>query len=99
MISADHEHSQAVIDAARARGLRIVTVGSKADGAGEGIRLAEAAIDGFAQKLKLEHRGHKVSIRLPLVGEFQIENALVAAGLAIGIGSDAERSIRKPRAS
>ena len=90
VISADHEHSQTVIDAARARGLRIVTVGSKGDGAGESIRLVEAAIDGFAQKLKLDHRGRKVSIRLPLVGEFQIENALVAAGLAISTGSDAD---------
>jgi UDP-N-acetylmuramoyl-L-alanyl-D-glutamate--2,6-diaminopimelate ligase len=89
VISADHETSQTVIDAARARGLRIVTVGSKADGAGEGIRLVEADIDGFAQKLALEHRGRKVRVRLPLVGEFQIENALVAAGLAIGTGSDA----------
>ena len=38
--------------------------------------------------LTLEHRGRKHAIRLPLVGEFQIENALVAAGLAIGTGSD-----------
>jgi UDP-N-acetylmuramoyl-L-alanyl-D-glutamate--2,6-diaminopimelate ligase len=90
VISADHDCSQAVIDAARARGLRIVTVGGKGNGAGEGIRLLEADIDGFAQKLKLEHRGRKVSIRLPLVGEFQIENALVAAGLAIGTGSEAD---------
>ncbi|MEN3286566.1 MAG: UDP-N-acetylmuramoyl-L-alanyl-D-glutamate--2,6-diaminopimelate ligase, partial [Bradyrhizobium sp.] len=37
-----------------------------------------------------EHRGRKRSVRLPLVGAFQIENALVAAGLAIGTGSDAE---------
>ena len=29
-------------------------------------------------------------MRLPLVGEFQVENALVAAGLAIGTGSEAE---------
>src|ERR1700726_2742637 len=90
VISADHAHSQAVIDAARARGLRIVTVGSQADGAGEGIRLVEAEIDGFAQKLKLEHRGSSYSVRLPLVGAFQIENALVAAGLAIATGSDAD---------
>jgi UDP-N-acetylmuramoyl-L-alanyl-D-glutamate--2,6-diaminopimelate ligase len=89
VISADHDCSQAVIDAARARGLRIVTVGSKGDGAGEGIRLIDADIDGFAQKLALEHRGRRVSIRLPLVGEFQVENALVAAGLAIGTGSEA----------
>jgi UDP-N-acetylmuramoyl-L-alanyl-D-glutamate--2,6-diaminopimelate ligase len=89
VIAADLEYSKTVIDAARARALRIVTVGSKGDGAGEGIRVVEAEIDGFAQKLKLEHRGRKVSVRLPLVGEFQIENALVAAGLAIGTGSGA----------
>ena len=31
------------------------------------------------------------NLRLPLVGEFQIENALVAAGLAIGTGSDPDQ--------
>jgi UDP-N-acetylmuramoyl-L-alanyl-D-glutamate--2,6-diaminopimelate ligase len=87
VISADHDCSQAVIDAARAKNLRIVTVGSKGDGVGEGIRLVEAEIDGFAQKLNLEHRGRRHAVRLPLVGEFQIENALVAAGLVIGTGS------------
>src|SRR6202000_3197058 len=50
-------------------------------------RLVEAEIDGFAQKLVLEHRGKRYSVRLPLVGHFQIENALVAAGLAIATGS------------
>jgi UDP-N-acetylmuramoyl-L-alanyl-D-glutamate--2,6-diaminopimelate ligase len=88
VISADHDCSLAVIDAARARGLRIVAVGRKGNGAGEGVRLIEADIDGFAQKLTLEHRGRRHAVRLPLVGEFQIENALVAAGLAIGTGSE-----------
>src|SRR6202034_42650 len=55
VISADHDCSQAVIDTARARNLRIVTVGRKGDGAGEGIRLVKADIDGFAQKLEFEH--------------------------------------------
>jgi len=90
VISADHDCSPAAIDAARRRGLRIIAVGRKADGAGEGIRLIEADIEGFAQKLVLEHRGHKHMIKLPLVGEFQIENALVAAGLAIGTGSEVD---------
>jgi UDP-N-acetylmuramoyl-L-alanyl-D-glutamate--2,6-diaminopimelate ligase len=90
VISADHDCSQEVIDAARERGLRIVAVGRNADGAGEGIRLAAASIDGFAQRLVLEHRGRRHGIKLPLVGEFQIENALVAAGLAIGTGSAPE---------
>jgi UDP-N-acetylmuramoyl-L-alanyl-D-glutamate--2,6-diaminopimelate ligase len=88
VISADHDCSQAVIDAAGAKNLRVVTVGSKGDGAGEGIRLVGVDIDGFAQKLDLEHRGRRHAVRLPLVGEFQIENALVAAGLAIGTGSE-----------
>ena len=90
VISADHDCSQQVIDAARERPLRIITVGGKADGAGEGIRLVEAVVDGFAQQLALEHRGRRHRIRLPLVGAFQIENALVAAGLAIGTGSEPE---------
>jgi UDP-N-acetylmuramoyl-L-alanyl-D-glutamate--2,6-diaminopimelate ligase len=87
VISADHDCSQAVIDAAQARRLHVMTVGRK----GKSIRLVNASIDGFAQKLILEHAGRRHDMRLPLVGEFQIENALVAAGLAIATGSDADR--------
>ena len=90
VISADHDCSQEVLDAARARKLRIIAIGRKADGA-DGIRLVEARIEGFAQKLVIEHRSRKHAIHLPLVGEFQIENALVAAGLAIGTGSNAQK--------
>jgi UDP-N-acetylmuramoyl-L-alanyl-D-glutamate--2,6-diaminopimelate ligase len=90
VISADHDCSDDVIQTARMRGLRIMSVGSKGDGAGEGIRLVEAGIDGFAQKLVVEHRGKRHSLKLPLVGAFQIENALVSAGLAIGTGSDGD---------
>jgi UDP-N-acetylmuramoyl-L-alanyl-D-glutamate--2,6-diaminopimelate ligase len=88
VISADHDCSAEVIDAARTRGLRILAVGARGDGAGEGIRLVDAVVDGFSQMLTLEHRGSTNSVRLPLVGGFQVENALVAAGLAIGTGSD-----------
>jgi UDP-N-acetylmuramoyl-L-alanyl-D-glutamate--2,6-diaminopimelate ligase len=91
VISADHDCSQEVIDAARAKNLLLITVGSQGDGAGEGIRVVAADIDGFAQRLELQHRGRHYSIRLPLVGEFQVENALVAAGLAIGTGSEPDQ--------
>jgi UDP-N-acetylmuramoyl-L-alanyl-D-glutamate--2,6-diaminopimelate ligase len=90
VISADHDCSQQVIDAARARKLRVIAIGRKADGT-DGIRLVDAAIAGFAQKLVIEHRSRRHALHLPLVGEFQIENALVAAGLAIGTGSEAEK--------
>ncbi len=89
VISADHDCSAEVIEAARSRRQRVMAVGRGGDGAGEGIRLVDAEVEGFAQKLVVEHRGRRFSIRLPLVGAFQVENALVAAGLAIGTGSDA----------
>jgi UDP-N-acetylmuramoyl-L-alanyl-D-glutamate--2,6-diaminopimelate ligase len=88
VISADHACSQQVIEAARSRGLRIIAVGRNADGNGEGIRLVGVSVEGFAQNLALESRGRNYTVKLPLVGEFQIENSLVAAGLAIGTGSE-----------
>ena len=90
VISADHDCSPDVIEAARQRKLRTITVGQKGDGAGEGIAVAATVIDGFAQRLELIHRGRRYQVHLPLVGEFQIENAVIAAGLAIGTGSAPE---------
>ncbi|UYO38553.1 UDP-N-acetylmuramoyl-L-alanyl-D-glutamate--2,6-diaminopimelate ligase [Rhodopseudomonas palustris] len=91
VISADHDCSAEVIEAARARGLRLITIGRNGD-PGAGIKLIDAAVEGFAQTLNVEHEGRRYSIKLPLVGEFQIENALVAAGLVIGTGGDAAAS-------
>jgi UDP-N-acetylmuramoyl-L-alanyl-D-glutamate--2,6-diaminopimelate ligase len=88
VIVADHEHSEAAVAAARKRGLRVIAVGRK----GEGIRLVDAAIDGFGQAITLEHEGRRTKLRLPLVGEFQIENALVSAGLAIATGIDVAKA-------
>ena len=84
VIDVDHEHSDAVVAAAKARGLKLLTVGRH----GDGIRLTGAAIDGFAQQLSVEHAGRRHGVRLPLPGAFQVENALVAAGLAIATGSE-----------
>ena len=85
VINVDHDHAAAVASAAQARGLAISTVGRN----GNGIRLIDSVRDGFGQKLQLEHERKIYRIRLPLVGEFQAENALVAAALAIATGDDA----------
>jgi UDP-N-acetylmuramoyl-L-alanyl-D-glutamate--2,6-diaminopimelate ligase len=53
--------------------------------------LLSARIDGFAQVLSISYAGRAYDLRLPLVGEFQIENALVSAGLAIGTGEEANQ--------
>ena len=80
----------AVIDADSAIAPRVAaaaarpfTVGAK----GEAIRLVEARREGFATRLKLEYAGAAFETLLPLPGDFQVSNALVAAGLCIATGS------------
>jgi UDP-N-acetylmuramoyl-L-alanyl-D-glutamate--2,6-diaminopimelate ligase len=84
VIVADHEAAEQVVAAARARGLRILTVGRR----GNDIRLVDTKIEGFAQVLRVAHAGREWTMRLPLVGAFQVENALTAAGLAIATGGE-----------
>lgn len=81
---ADEEDAKRVEEITRQRGLRYFSVGR----AGKNLRLASAVIDGFAQRLEIEAGGRQHSVKLPLVGAFQVSNALVAAGLAIATGSD-----------
>jgi UDP-N-acetylmuramoyl-L-alanyl-D-glutamate--2,6-diaminopimelate ligase len=83
VISADHAEAGRVIAAASKRGLRVFTVGRD----GDDIRIEKSRIDGYAQKLTLQFDRRRYELHLPLVGEFQIENALVAAGLAIVTGT------------
>ena len=89
VVNADHEQAEVVIAAARRRQLTLLTIGRNADG----IRLLETGIDGFAQKLRIAVAGRPFSLRLPLVGGFQVENALTAAGLAIATGSDPDKVV------
>jgi UDP-N-acetylmuramoyl-L-alanyl-D-glutamate--2,6-diaminopimelate ligase len=84
VVAADHEHADAVVAAAKRRRLRLLTVGER----GDGICLVAIGTEGFAQMLRLEHAGKDYTVRLPLPGAFQVENALVAAGLALATGSE-----------
>jgi UDP-N-acetylmuramoyl-L-alanyl-D-glutamate--2,6-diaminopimelate ligase len=72
---------------ARRTGRPVLTVGRS----GETIKLVSAEATGFAQRLTLEATGKKATVELPLVGSYQVENALVAAGLAIATGEKVER--------
>jgi UDP-N-acetylmuramoyl-L-alanyl-D-glutamate--2,6-diaminopimelate ligase len=72
---------------ARRTGRAVLTVGRS----GETIKLVSAEATGFAQRLTLEAMGKKATIELPLVGGYQVENALVAAALAMATGEEAER--------
>ena len=89
VISADHAEAARVKAAAASRGLRVFTVGRD----GDDLRVVKCGIDGYAQSLTLQVDGRRHTLHLPLVGEFQIENALVAAGLAIVTGTPVEQAL------
>ncbi len=81
--------SDAVLKIAAERALRVVSVGKT----GETLKLANAEQQGFAQRLTLMADGKSREVTLPLAGEFQIANALVAAGLCIACGDPADETI------
>lgn len=86
VIDADSEGAARVVSEAKARGLKLISVGRS----GETLRLVASDIDGFAQVLVIEHEGKRYTVRLPLVGGFQASNALVAAGLCLATGASAD---------
>ncbi len=89
IVDVDSEGGKRVAEIAKLRGQRLMTVGE----AGETLRLVSAKRDGFAQRLVILHYGKSYEVKLPLVGDFQAANALVAAGLVIATGGDPARVI------
>ena len=83
VVNADDAYADKVIEAASGARRVVMTTGRK----GSTIRLDAARPDGFAQALDIVVPGSRGdarrSIRLPLIGTFQAENALLAAGLAL----------------
>lgn len=67
---------------ARRRGLDLLTVGR----GGTALRFLGSEPDGFRQIMTVEASGRHHRIRLPLLGTFQVSNALVAAGLTLVTG-------------
>jgi UDP-N-acetylmuramoyl-L-alanyl-D-glutamate--2,6-diaminopimelate ligase len=57
---------------------------------GETLRFDAVAREGFSQRLKLTYKGEQREILLPLAGDFQASNVLVALGLALATGLDAD---------
>lgn len=81
---ADDAASPAFAQAAMARGLRIIRVGSK----GTDLRLVSRTPTQLGQTLLISGDAGEVSVNLPLIGGYQAANALVAAGLVIATGGD-----------
>jgi UDP-N-acetylmuramoyl-L-alanyl-D-glutamate--2,6-diaminopimelate ligase len=73
-----------VVERARRRGLRVLTVGP----GGEAIDLKSRTASPLGQTLVLGHGGKDWTLKLPLIGAYQAANVLVAAGLVLATGSE-----------
>jgi UDP-N-acetylmuramoyl-L-alanyl-D-glutamate--2,6-diaminopimelate ligase len=90
VIFADDPWSDATIAAAAGAGLDVRTVGRK----GTFLSLKRVEHERRRQRAEIEASGIIHEIVLPLAGDFQISNALVAAGLAISTGIDAVTALK-----
>jgi UDP-N-acetylmuramoyl-L-alanyl-D-glutamate--2,6-diaminopimelate ligase len=89
VIFADDPWSEPTLRAVKAAGLTALTVGRH----GDFLTLKRVEHERHRQRAEVEHGGTLFEIDLPLAGDFQIYNALVAAGLAIATGMPAEKAL------
>lgn len=76
--------SSEVIEHVAKRGLKLITVGPEAPT----IALTEQVPTPLGQRLKLRYQGKEHKLTLPLIGAYQANNVLTAAGLLLATGSD-----------
>ncbi|MHA6287223.1 UDP-N-acetylmuramoyl-L-alanyl-D-glutamate--2,6-diaminopimelate ligase [Maricaulis sp. CAU 1757] len=84
VIMVDDEWGARMAQSARARGLETVTVGWR----GDDLMIREITPRPASQDAVFDWRGKEYRIEIPLVGEFQILNALLAAAIALAEGID-----------
>ncbi len=83
VVNTDDPMGPEVVEIAQARGCDILTVGRDRRAA---LRLVAQRFDATGQELRYEWNGQARQARMPLIGGFQAENALLAAGLVIASG-------------
>jgi UDP-N-acetylmuramoyl-L-alanyl-D-glutamate--2,6-diaminopimelate ligase len=84
VINMDGAYGESARDRCLASGRRVFTVGR----AGENVKLISVVREGLGQELVIETASGRHNVNLPLAGEFQVSNALVAAGLVIAAGGE-----------
>jgi UDP-N-acetylmuramoyl-L-alanyl-D-glutamate--2,6-diaminopimelate ligase len=85
----DDPKSAEVAERCTARGLRVLTVGTK----GETLRLVAREPTQLGQKLTIEAEGARHVVTLALIGAYQAANALTAAGLIVATGGDLKQTL------
>ena len=88
VINIDDPRGTGMAEIATARGQDLITVGRRP---GADLHLVAQRFDVTGQVLRFDWEDSTHQVRLDLIGGFQAENVLMAAGLAIGAGADPER--------
>jgi UDP-N-acetylmuramoyl-L-alanyl-D-glutamate--2,6-diaminopimelate ligase len=89
IVFADDPWSEPTIKAAKAAGLKVLTVGRH----GDFLTLKRVEHERHRQRAEIVADGVLYEVDLPLAGDFQIANALVSAGLAIATGTSAAKAL------
>lgn len=87
VFNADSPEAREAGKIALRRGQKMISVGV----VGDDLKLRAQSRRGFDQVLEIDWLGKTYSVSLPLAGEFQVSNALVAAGLALAVGLQPDR--------
>lgn len=89
VVNADSDVAERVIAVCHARKLEVIDVGQR----GRRLRLVASRMDERGADIEVEVDGQRFATHLPLPGEFQIANALLAAGLCLATGESARAVI------
>ena len=87
VINVDSEWGRKMAASARARGLTVLTIGWR----GEDLEIREVTPHPASQDVVFAWQGKEHRLNVPLVGEFQVLNALGAFALAVSGGMAVER--------
>lgn len=84
VVNGDSPSAPVFAQTARARGQRLIMVGE----AGGDLHILRREPTSDGQLLSVRWEGRTYNVALPLAGGFQASNAVVAAGLVLGLGAD-----------
>lgn len=90
VVNIDDPAGAAVVEACRARGVKLITYGKKA---GAELRLVDQQPTATGQDLKLSVFGKPYSVALPVAGAFQAGNALAALGFVLAGGAETGKAV------
>ncbi|WP_238364280.1 UDP-N-acetylmuramoyl-L-alanyl-D-glutamate--2,6-diaminopimelate ligase [Mesobacterium pallidum] len=88
VINIDDPKGEDMASIATLRGQEVIRVGH---GPNADLRIGTQRFDATGQELRFDWQGASHQVRLNLIGGFQAENVLLAAGLVIGAGDDPDR--------